>query len=102
MAVITSLRQRTWYDFTSSNLESVPNSPGVYWLGKSNQIIYIGSSVDLNDRLHDHYYSDDAYIRKATQFAIEECSNYRERERQLLLAFHQQHGRLPECNDRLP
>lgn len=98
----TSLKAGTWYTFNQTNLVLVPEDSGVYWLGADNRVIYIGSAVNMQDRLSDHYYTPDSCTRKATQFAIEPCSNYKERERLLLLAYKAKHGRLPECNDRVP
>jgi excinuclease UvrABC nuclease subunit len=99
---LRKLNPRIWYTFTLSNLELVPDDSGVYWLGVNNEIIYIGSSANLNERLTDHYYTSNPCISKARQFAIEICSNYRERERELLQAYLNQYGRLPECNNRIP
>ena len=93
---------RTWYVLSLSNLELVPETSGVYWLGVDNNIIYIGSSINLQDRLIAHYNTSDPCLSKARQFAIEPCSNYVERERELLNAYLQTHGRLPDCNDRIP
>ena len=97
----TTLKTWTWYSFTLSNLELVPQTSGVYCLGVSNDIIYIGSSGNLRERLTDHYYTDDPCIKQASQFAIEPCTNYREIERQRLLEYQRRHGRLPRCNDRI-
>ena len=99
--VSTALKPVTWYAFTLNNIAHVPSASGVYWLGLNNRVIYIGSSSDLHGRLSDHYGSNDPCIRKANQFAIDICSNYRERERQLLQAYLSKYGHLPECNDRI-
>jgi hypothetical protein len=90
-----------WYEFTQRNLAGVPVAAGVYCLGVGNQIIYIGSSSNLNERLTDHYYSDDQCIRRATQFAIEPRLDYKLKERQLLQWYQSTYGRLPDCNDRI-
>ncbi len=95
------LKTWTWYQFTKSNLDKVPQTSGVYCLGINDKIIYIGSSVNLHERLTDHYHTTDPCIKQATQFAIETCSNYRERERELLQWFRSEYGRLPRCNDRI-
>lgn len=95
------LKNWTWYDFTSSNLNLIPQISGVYCLGVNNQIIYIGSSVNLKERLTDHYYSSDPCIQQARQFAIEPCSNFREREQTRLREHLAHHGKLPACNDRI-
>lgn len=99
---LTGLKTWTWYDFTLSNINLVPTDSGVYCLGVNNEIIYIGSSGNLNVRLRDHYYSTDPCISRATQFAIEICTNYLEKERQRLRNYLAEHERLPDCNDMIP
>lgn len=43
--------------FTFNNLENIPNINGIYKITcKSNNKCYIGKSVNLNKRLHNHYY----------------------------------------------
>ncbi len=99
--LVSELKTWTWYPFTQANLDRVPQTPGVYCLGVNDDIIYIGSSKNLHERLTDHYYTTDLCIKKATQLAIEPCSNYREREQSLLEWFRSKYGRLPKCNDRI-
>nr|MBC8361655.1 GIY-YIG nuclease family protein [Candidatus Desulfatibia profunda] len=82
-------------------MNRVPQTSGVYCLGVNSSIIYIGSSNNLHERLTDHYYSNDSCIQQAKQFAIEPCSNYREREKQRLRDYLARHGRLPVCNDQI-
>ena len=98
---INTLKTWKWYSFTTDNLAMVPQISGVYCLGQNNNIIYIGSSNNLHDRLTDHYYSTDPCIKQATQFAIEPCTNYKEREKERLRNFQMEHGKLPACNDRI-
>jgi len=90
-----------WYTFNQHYVSLGPQTSGVYCLGLGNDIIYIGSSANLQERLTDHLYTNDPCIKKAAQFAIEPCPNYKERERQRLLGFQSDHGRLPACNDRI-
>jgi len=99
--VKTMLETWTWYEFNLNNLNIVPETSGVYCLGLNSNIIYIGSSSNLHERLRDHYYSGDPCIQQATQFAIEPCTNYRERERQRLRDYLASHGKLPACNDQI-
>jgi hypothetical protein len=91
-----------WYSFSPGNLNLVPLSSGVYSLGVNSNIIYIGSSSNLRDRLSDHYNSTDYCISRARQFAIEPCTNYLQLERQRLQNYLADHGRLPDCNDMIP
>ena len=95
-----SLDTWTWYSFTRENLLRVPNVAGVYCLGIGNDIIYIGCSSDLFERLKDHFYTDDPCIAQANQFAIYPCSDYMAEEHQRLLWHLRTYGRLPKCNDR--
>ena len=101
LASLNAIQTWTWYDFTLTNVNMVPQISGVYCLGINNQIIYIGSSINLQERLTDHYYSSDPCIKQARQFAIEPCSNYKERERQRLLQYQADNGKLPACNDQI-
>ena len=110
---IQTLEKWTWYPFTKSNLDKVPQTSDVNdvavdsqtinsrSLGINSDIIYIGSSANLHERLTDHYYTTDPCIQQANQFAIETCSNYMSRERELLQWFRSKYGRLPRCNDRI-
>ena len=98
---INGLKIWAWYPFTLANLNNVPMTSGIYCLGINEAIIYIGSSKNLHERLTDHYYTTDICIKKATHFAIEPCSNYKEREQELLVWFQSKYGRLPICNDRI-
>jgi hypothetical protein len=102
MATQKALGLRTWYPFNRTNIELVPDTSGVYWLGVDNNIIYIGSSRSLPDLLLEHYYTNDPSFGRARQCAIEPCINYVERERELLRAYLKTHGRLPECNELIP
>jgi predicted GIY-YIG superfamily endonuclease len=101
-STLTQLKTWTWYSLDTNNLNNVPQTGGVYCLGVGDQIIYIGSSSNLNERLWTHYRSTDQCISRAKQFAIEPCSNYRERERQRLVNYQAENGRLPACNSVIP
>lgn len=101
LQTLTVIKPWTWYSFTLSNLALVPKDSGVYCLGVNEDIIYIGSSSNLHQRLTDHYYTSDPCISKATHFAIDLCTNYTQKERELLEWFLGEYGRLPECNDRI-
>ena len=95
------LSTMTWHALTQANVNLVPSTSGVYFLGLGNNTLYIGSSVDLRQRLTEHNNSSDPCISKAQQFAIEPCADYRERERRHLIAYKAKHGGLPACNDRI-
>ena len=99
--ILNAIKTWTWYPFTLANLNLVPQTSGVYCLGINDAIIYIGSSHNLDERLRDHYYTTDLCIKRAKQLAVEPCSNYRDKERELLEWFRSTYGRLPLCNDRI-
>lgn len=50
-STLNQLKTWTWYSLDTNNLNNVPQTGGVYCLGAGDQIIYIGSSSDLNERL---------------------------------------------------
>ncbi len=102
MITTVNLKTWTWNSFTQNNLNLVPNESGVYCLGVNDEIIYIGSSNNLHDRLTNHYHSTDPCISRARQFAIEPCTNYLQLERQRLQNWLAEHGLLPDCNDVIP
>ena len=103
----THINEHEWVPFTPQNVRIVPETSGVYWLGVADEgIIYIGRSeltqyANLRNRLQDHLNSDDWCIAQATHFAFERHSDPVARERQLLIEYKREHGKLPRCNDRI-
>ena len=95
------LENWTWYSFNMSNLYFVPEESGIYCLGVNSNIIYIGRSGNLHERLTNHYNTGDPCIAQATRFAIEGCTNYVQREAQMLQWFRSKYGKLPACNERI-
>ncbi|MFG0326944.1 MAG: hypothetical protein ACF8SC_06725 [Phycisphaerales bacterium JB037] len=93
------------YLFTRENIQRfAPNAKGVYSLQDDFDITYIGSSqVSVRDRLLSHF---NGYEGRCTQqakyFSAETCSNPLQRERELLTAYKNRHGRLPRCNSSIP
>ena len=96
---LNTLKNWTWCSFSLTNITKVPQVSGVYCLGKNDAVTYIGSSNNMQNRLRQHYSTTDPCIKQATQFAIEPCANYKEREKQRLREYRMKHGRLPACND---
>jgi predicted GIY-YIG superfamily endonuclease len=93
-----------WWNFANANVEGDKNAAGVYQLGNSSGIVYIGSSNDLKRRLKEHLAeSASTCIRKnATHYRIEYRSDYQEAEQAYYDAFVRQYGRKPQCNDIRP
>jgi hypothetical protein len=98
----SGLQVRTWYPFDQFHISQIPHVSGVYWLGAGDAVRYIGSSIDLHQRLNGHHGSPADYcIAANNQFAIDPRNDYWARERQLLIAYLSENGRLPDCNDKI-
>jgi excinuclease UvrABC nuclease subunit len=94
------------YEFTSKNVDHAPDKPGVYALYYGDEIIYYGwaqgDTVTIRSRLQSHKSGrEGACTEKATHYRREVTDNAEEREKQLLLEYRQQHGRLPRCNAKI-
>jgi|GEM_PF-1483978 len=103
------LAQAEWHPFTETYVYSVPQAPGVYWLGIASSltrpitatIIYIGQSNNLQRRLLEHIRKADPCLSQANVFAYALHDHPEVRERQLLDDYARKNGgRLPRCNDR--
>ena len=92
----------SWWSLGLARTEQ--NSAGVYELGDdSENVVYIGSSTAIRDRLMAHENSDDPCIRRyARKYRVEYTRNCREEERRRYDEFVRVHGRPPICNDRRP
>ena len=87
---------------TSWNINYVPEIEGVYILSDNiKNIIYIGRSGNLQERLYQHLNTSDCCIRDAKYFKYETTWNSVAREKELLEEFKRRYGRLPRCNDSL-
>lgn len=89
------------YGFTSSNVQNAPDRQGVYglYLGDT---IYYGRGTSIRDRLRSHHSGTEGRCtQSANLFNWEETSRPMSREKELLEEYERQHGRLPQCNERV-
>ncbi len=89
--------------FKETSVAAAPATPGVYFLYRHHQVMYIGIAVHgtgIRQQLEKHL--EGVYgprTRSATAFAFEETRDALVASRQYLLAYMAQHrGRLPVCN----
>ncbi len=94
-----------WWAFSEAFVTSDKDQGGVYELANaSEQIIYIGSSGTIQNRLRQHL-SEDAKTcikRNAAKYRIEYRSDYAAEELRLYDAFVKQNGKPPLCNENRP
>jgi hypothetical protein len=91
------------YPFTTSNVDSSPDEPGVYALLVNDGVIYYGESHDgtIRERLQRHFTGKEgACTAQATHYKREVCDDPEAREEELLVAFKARNGKLPKCNSR--
>jgi excinuclease UvrABC nuclease subunit len=86
-----------WIDFVQTNIEAVPELPGVYAMHAAMKILYIGSSTNLRRSLLESL--SHPCISKAKRFHYMTTNNHSEVKEGLLSEYRQKHGRLPECMD---
>ena len=88
-----------WHAFIPDDIKKVPDRKGVYQLGSVKEVLYIGLSENLRQRLNEHYDSIDSCIKKTTIFRYYETSNPHFEEQEQLKQYKSVHGRLPNCNE---
>ena len=90
---------RVWLE----SAKFVKSKPGVYVLyDKNKDVIFIGESQNLQERFSkyvDANFENDTCKQKTVSYQREFVENPKERMRQLLEDFKNEHGRLPLCND---
>jgi hypothetical protein len=86
-----------WLDFERSNIEAIPESPGVYKMHASMKILFIGSSAQsVRQSLLDCL--SDPCISKATRFGFALTDSADKVKEQLLNEYRTKHnGKLPVC-----
>lgn len=84
-----------WIDFDRTNIEAVPELPGVYAMHAAMKILYIGSSTNLRQSLLESLFHP--CISKAKRFHYMTTENHHEMKEKLLNEYRQKHGKLPEC-----
>jgi DNA polymerase-3 subunit epsilon len=93
---------KTLTSFTTWNVNSIPESEGVYELfDTGSNLIYIGRSDNLRRRLTEHLNTSDTCIKSAAYFTFEVTWRSAAREQELLEEYKRIHGRYPRCNDKL-
>jgi excinuclease UvrABC nuclease subunit len=94
-----------WWLFTDAFVASDRNQGGVYqFANSSGDVVYIGSSNDIQRRLKEHLGENTTTCIKqnAKSYRIEYTSSYVSRERELIDQFIAAYGRLPRCNSVRP
>ncbi len=91
------------YEFTKKNVDESPAAAGVYCLYDGPALVFYGSALGggatIRTRLQAHF-TGTGCTRNVTHYKREACGNPAAREKELLAAFQQSHGRLPRCNAR--
>jgi formate dehydrogenase (NADP+) beta subunit len=84
-----------WLEFSSQNVEAVPETEGVYQLLDSDKnILYIKGAMNMRLELEEELKNN----KKASFFIYEVESMYTKKESELLQQYLQQHRRLPSQN----
>jgi len=98
MRVILDDKLRVWLD----SAKFVKSKPGVYVLyNKNKDIIFIGESQNLQERFSkyvDANFENDTCKQKTAFYQREFVENPKEKMRQLLEDFKNEHGKIPLCN----
>lgn len=89
---------RVWLE----SAKFVKSKPGVYVLyNKNKDVIFIGESQNLQERFSkyvDTNFENDTCKQKTASYQREFIENPKERIKQLLEDFKNEHGKLPLCN----
>lgn len=93
-----------WWAFAANLVDFDHNSPAVYQFSDGKEVGYIGSTMELKRRLKEHLGENatPCIKRNATHYCYDYRSDFLTQERQLLLDFQRQYGRLPRCNTVIP
>ncbi len=92
------------YPFTKKNVDGSPDKPGVYVLLKNGGVSYYGmSTTSIRSRLQRHQSGAEGACTKAATHYKREITSAKDapvREAQLLAAYKNRYGKLPQCNER--
>ena len=89
------------YWFTDDEIQNAPQAQGVYALYRSKDVIYYGSSDNVQRRLRQHKNGDDGQCTQSAEYYNVELTSYPlVREKQLLDEYERVNRRLPLCNER--
>ena len=94
-----------WWDLREGMVASDQETGGVYQLADSSgAIIYIGSTGQMQTRMHQHLDDkENACIKvNASRYRVEYRSDYAAEERRLYDTFVRDYGRPPKCNKARP
>ena len=84
-----------WTEFTAENIESVPNTEGVFQLFDADKrLICIKGAMNMFEGIEDKLRSNE----KTRFFLWEEDPMYTKRESELLQQYMQEHGAVPDEN----
>ena len=90
---------RVWLE----SAKFVKSKSGVYvFYDKNKEVIFIGESQNLQERFSkyvDTDFENDACKQKTVSYQREFIENHKERMKQLLDDFKNEHGKIPVCND---
>ena len=90
----------TLWPFDEEMIFLMVNDPGVYVLYKEEDVIYIGQTETIKDRLNDHFRGyDGPCTQQATSYCVEVTPDHKARQDELLIAYKAEYGKLPPCND---
>ncbi len=84
-----------WLDFDRSNVEAVPESPGVCVMHASMKILYIGASQNIRQELLGRL-SDPCTV-KAKRFRYVVTAAFESIKEQQVKEYVSKHGKLPPC-----
>ena len=90
----------SYFPFTEEQLQSVPDSPGVYELEADGEVLYVGMAQD-SIRAHLQAHLVGSYVlcaKEAKRARVETHPVPPKRLRELLRENLLSHGRLPKCN----
>lgn len=88
-----------WIDFNKTNVEVVPELPGVYMMHTAMKILYIGSSINLRQSLLESI--SHSCINEAKRFRYMTTQSNEKMKEKLLNEYREKHGKLPKCMDKI-
>lgn len=88
----------SWMDFDRTNIEAVPELPGVYMMHAAMKILYIGGAENLKQNLLKCL--SDPCISKAKRFRYMATQSLESVKEKLLNEYLKKHGRLPQCMEK--
>ncbi len=85
-----------WLDFTKDQVESVPDSSGVFMTHAAMKVLFIGGSPNIRNALSEKL--SDPCVSKSTRFKYLETGDFDKKSKELLEDYKKRHeGQLPKC-----